>query len=569
MEKQTEYELRQKINYMVSGEIDKQLSKYFEKHKDNVGYLIIYPLIFLEEKFNSSFINPASVEPDRVAISWFINKMLQLSNGLINNENFTYKQEEFRDFTIRYQEIRKMYEDSLFAYHITDMYSFGRYIIREKEVNTYVILYPMVNNKYIKESSYYNNLYDEEQLKKEHEVTNQVLTYLIKYYPYYKEIRGPIPIVPIKEHLSLISRLDKDIDKNLLELCKSRVLVDLEKLGSDVRSNTIDNFDDLVKVIGYLYYLGQVRFYNYQAKDSLHKAKKEDFLISYKKEWLIKKINKETNVSEETVSKYIDYFSFKNVVNGTFIEFPLIEIGETLYLIPSSVMLNDWHFSLVNGHYYKRIDFKNREDTVSKSIINLIANKARKYKNISVGTEKYYEILINKEKKINSDIDIALFDSISNCLLVIECKWKSEIYLPEEDSLKLERAVNKIYKTQISKHQEYLSDKKNIKYVIDSEIVDPENIDILYLIVDKRTQLHVDEKHLLPVYLLLTLLEEHSDYDEEDIFSNDKTINFRELFDEIRSFRTETVYEFLLIPKKINIDGKDLLIEGLNLDYSL
>ena len=94
--------------------------------------------------------------------------------------------------------------------------------------------------------------------------------------------------------------------------------------------------------------------------------------------------------------------------------------------IPSSVILNDFQFSIVNGHYLKQLDFINKDSTVSQSIVDYITNHCKVYKNIIYNTNYCYSVKGKtfNGKPFNSDIDVAIYDKANNCMIIIECKWK-------------------------------------------------------------------------------------------------------------------------------------------------
>lgn len=43
------------------------------------------------------------------------------------------------------------------------------------------------------------------------------------------------------------------------------------------------------------------------------------------------------------------------------LEFPLFEVEDSLVTIPSLILVNDWQFTIINGHYLKNIIISNRE----------------------------------------------------------------------------------------------------------------------------------------------------------------------------------------------------------------
>lgn len=227
-------------------------------------------------------------------------------------------------------------------------------------------------------------------------------------------------------------------------------------------------------------------------------------------------------------------------------------------------MLNDWQFSIVNGHYCKDILFKNRSKTISQTIVNSLINKCLHLTNIVTTQEKYYEFINTEGKVINSDIDFAMYDTSSNTMLVVECKWKDNHYIANDyrkNYIKIQDSLNKIYSEQMSRHEEFLSQHNdNIKSVFkyDERIGSLNSRDIFYLAVDKRSALHIDNKHLLSVYALQYLI---------DKYTENNNLNLNNLITEIKGLRTYVDYQHTdnvvkyVINDDITILSDDLIIE--------
>lgn len=63
------------------------------------------------------------------------------------------------------------------------------------------------------------------------------------------------------------------------------------------------------------------------------------------------------------VDRIVNYFVNKG--NTNLMEFPLFEIEDNIITIPSLFIVNDWQFTVINGHYAKEKVIKNREKTLS------------------------------------------------------------------------------------------------------------------------------------------------------------------------------------------------------------
>ena len=82
----------------------------------------------------------------------------------------------------------------------------------------------------------------------------------------------------------------------------------------------------------------------------------ENYLIDVDKVWLINKIAKVTSTPTEQVERIINYLI--NTGQEHILEFPLFEQEGHIITAPSLLVVNDWQFSIVNGHYYKDIAFE-------------------------------------------------------------------------------------------------------------------------------------------------------------------------------------------------------------------
>ena len=263
-------------------------------------------------------------------------------------------------------------------------------------------------------------------------------------------------------------------------------------------------------------------------------------------------------ISREACMNYIDYFSIDpNIGEGNFTEFPLIKWKEKIIWIPSSVILNDFQFSIVNGHYLKQLDFINKDSTVSQSIVDYITNHCKVYKNIIYNTNYCYSVKGKtfNGKPFNSDIDVAIYDKANNCMIIIECKWKENVYLYRENYVRIQDAFKKIFDNQLGKHQAYLGlASSNISMLFDN-VIDFSSIsglDTLYLFVDKRIQYHDCEnnRHAIPIFILAHLFEKYSENGE---------MNLAKVIEEIRNMNNHVEYERVSLSKTVQIDDITLI----------
>ena len=217
----------------------------------------------------------------------------------------------------------------------------------------------------------------------------------------------------------------------------------------------------------------------------------------------------------------------------------------------SSIVLNDFQFSIVNGHYYKGIRFENKDETVSQSIIDYIVNHVNKYSNILYNTNYVYSVPNEtfKGNPLNSDIDVAMYDKIGKKLLIIECKWKENVYQNRENYIKIEDALKKIYDNQLEKHQTYLErDINRLNELFDNQIdfTREGDVDTLYLFVDKRIQYHDNgtNRHVIPIFMLAYLFENNS---------SKRQLILSDVFSEIREMKSRVRYERIKLKEPVHL----------------
>lgn len=546
-----ENQLREKIVNNIELRIKDGLDKYYEKYKNNIGYLLYYPLMNIEYEFINGKGSFAVGIIEKEQASWFLKEMIY--RGLNIKNIFTFKENEFNYYrNVLSININNMYLDYNLCKEIKDDRSACKSKITKVDDNKYEIITAFVTGKYINTSAYYFGIGDKEQFTINEKIMKKPEEYLLNKYP----------IKNYKKSIRDIRRLKIDIDSELLNLCEMRVDADISKLGPKVSSNIIDNRNNLNKILGFLVYLSEIILmshnlnYLYSKKINI-----ENCLLKFPIQWIINKINKCFGIKKEVIENYLEYLTYLG--QGTLSDFPLIIEKDNIIAIPSLILLNDWQFSITNGHYVKNIEFIRRDKTISKSVVEKIYNKVKEYRNISVVQEKYYEFSDNNGKKVNSDIDIALYDSINNKILVIECKWKDNHYVNDidENYFKIEKSLKDIYNKQLSKHKEFLeSNIENIGFIFDmnKEILNLNKINISYIAIDKRSEYHIDNEHMISLYAFLALCDIYS---EGDILKLDLLIN------DIESAKMEIKYFMVEEPKTFQIEDIKIINDELKYEY--
>ena len=583
MDRQQEYEIRKQLSNFVENKINKQLDKYYLKYKDNKGFLLYYPLTFLENRFFTvpfrfyekykeisheswivNLILPSmykEIIPDRIAITWFIKQMMK--RGYNFKGRFYFDSEEYEEFLYQINSILSMYSDFKNSNEIKLMRTIAKVQIEEVGRNTFQISKPTISDVYAKENIYYYGLDDEEKRKQESLKILELDNYLLQKYNYFMDIMS-CNYTTLRKKIKEIKDLKRNIDLEFYSLCIDRVSVDIDKIGCNFHSEIISNKTELKKIVGAFFYLCEVKLYFCNLLHFLNHEYLHELLIKVNINDLINNINYMTGISQKTIRNCINYFCLDCERDGIFNEFPLIKYNNTIVFIPTSFMMNDFQFSIVNGHYLKNIDIIKRDSTVSQSIVERIINKAQKYSNIVIANNRGYHVkeVLYEGKELQSEIDIALYDKLSNVLLVIECKWKENVYTLYEDYINIESAINKIFKNQLGKHKKFIEmADENINYLFDNsyDIIHREKIShVEYIFLDKRIQLHLQDKHTISEFILLHMFDE---------FSEKNILNLHSLIREIKMLKTDVDYE---IPKECNeiiINDNKYLHNFFKLDY--
>ena len=213
----------------------------------------------------------------------------------------------------------------------------------------------------------------------------------------------------------------------------------------------------------------------------------------------------------------------------------------------------------------KDITINNRKKTISETTENKLYNLLKNIKNVVVAKQVPYSFKDEEGKTNNSDVDFAVWDKKTNTVLVIEAKWIDRHYKDEIDKRygEILRTFNSIYNNQISKHKKFLSRIENINYLFNystDEVVQFETMPtIFYLAVDKRNQMHIEEKHMITEYMMMYFIKENIHDGELDILT---------FWNEISNLRTKFEYiqcsnEFYEIP----VGDDTILVEKADLKW--
>lgn len=500
IEKDVEKDIRTYICELNDKAIESNFIKIRSKYNEFTDFeLLCYALVAIEFEFindsfrlNSKHTNAAT---NKTIIEWFIKMLLK---GNIRKRKFEFNQSKYDKFYGIIVDSTILCANHLLNDRFKQKYGIEKFLIEINEYNEYYFKKPTITDELnCQDNYYYNSALNDE--KKPLIIVNAVFKYIIKG-------NGK----KLKEFLEL-----EEIDYEIYNLCKKNIEVDIDKIGDRFSSEVFRNKNELVSIIGAFVYL-----------TVLNKVENEILSIKpipiYEKpiiinnEKLVSYIRKLVDIDKNRIENIIKYFTIGENQKWAFNEYPLINVQDHILWTPSSFVMNDFQFSIVNGHYEKSIDIFDRDKTVSRKLVDNISNYFGKFKNIVVAKEvKYHDKKhFYKGKELDSDIDIAIYDTISNSVLIIECKWTEKLFYKTAMYEKICKYVKDIYNKQVYKHQYFLNiAEENINYIFnnDERILNRPYYPIIeYIMVDKRVQLNSDNQHLLSEFNLYEIINSNS-----------------------------------------------------------
>lgn len=518
IERDVEKDIREYISDLNNKAIESNFNKIRSKYSDFTDFeLLCYALVAIEFEFiNDSFrldskhINAAT---NKTIIEWFI-KMLLKRN--IKKRKFEFNQSKYDKFYGIIVDNTILCANYLLNDRFKQKYGIEKFLIEINEDNEYYFKRPIIIDELnCKDNYYYNSALNHEE--KPLIIINAIYKYIIN-----GKGNG------LKEFLDL-----KEVDNEIYNLCKKSIEVDIDKIADRFSSEVFKNKNELISIIGAFVYLTVLN----KVENEILSIKpmpiyENPIIVKFEK--LVNYIKKLVDIDTKRIENIIRYFTIGENQKWAFNEYPLINIQNYILWTPSSFVMNDFQFSIVNGHYEKGVNIFDRDKTVSRKLVNNIANYFEQFKNIVVAKEvKYHERNhFYKGKELDSDIDVAIYDTISNSVLIIECKWTEKLFYKNAMYEKICKYVKEIYNKQVYKHQYYLNIKEeNINYVFnnDERILNRPYYPIIeYIMVDKRVQLHSDNQHLLSEFNLYELVNNNSSNGVlklDDVISKIKILN--------------------------------------------
>lgn len=135
-------------------------------------------------------------------------------------------------------------------------------------------------------------------------------------------------------------------------------------------------------------------------------------------------------------------------------------------------------------------------------------------------------------------------------MLIVECKWKENVYINTDDYPHIEDAFRKIYSGQLEKHEYYLNlSPNNISELFNNciDFTSISDLQTMYLFVDKRIQFHnnKENRHAIPIFMLAYLFEKYS--------SNNELV-LKEVMQEILEMQSNIKYESIKLKHPVTIE---------------
>ena len=539
-----ECELLGGLHNIIEKDTDEKIHKWLDSH--NVNYYLLYPLAAIE----LGAIKEAPESMDnlfRRCIATFV-----FSKAKEYGKEFylrKFNTPGLRKFMQSYEkELVPLYQNYRFSREINDINPFSKPRLVQEDKNRYILTTSLVSDVYKEEQFYFAGVDEPQSTEIE---KRQVLDLHLKFWN------------KIVLEQTRIEELQNNVDEGLYGECIKIVEKDLKKWNSKVRSIIFDNPIQLAKVIAYFYYQAMIksiciRIDMQYEEDYINNG--QDCIMILEKEKCIKSISDISGVSERKVGIIVEYLINDGKMN--LLEFPLFEVEDKIITIPSAILVNDWQFTIVNGHYMKHIPIKNREKTISTVTEGRIERTLRGVENIAVAKTKPYSFVDKNGENQCSDIDSAIYDMTRNILLIIEAKRIDKHYKDEIDKRygMILQTLNNIYTKQIEKHKMYLENKDNIDNLFEEDKrynKGMESPQIFYLAVDKRNQLHINDRHMVSEYMLIYFLRKYIKNNQLDL---------EEMWKEIDNLKTKV--EYITISDKyheIPINDATILVEEADL----
>lgn len=539
-----EYELLGGLHCLIDENTEKRIFEWIMKH--NTNYSLLYPLAAVE-------IGAMNCKPEATD-NLFKRCMVGFiySNALKSGKDIFLKKFNIpglKRYLHEYETtLLPLFQNYRFSREINDINPVSKPRLTQVGEKKYQLTTSLVTDKYTEEDFYFYG--EDDPLLSEME-RKQIMNLHGKFWNRIVMQQTPI------------SRLEKIVAEDLYEDCIQIVEKDLNKWESNVRSEVFDSSNQIAKVIAFFYYYALIKSISFRIgtlENEEYIDNADECIMLFDKEKCIQDISNTSKIKIDKTRRIVEYFI--NRGNSNLLEFPLFEIDNKLVTIPSLFLVNDWQFTIVNGHYAKQKNIIKRDKTISESTEKRINKLLQDVENIATVKTKPYSFTDESGDTQCSDIDYGIYDKERNVALIIEAKWINKHYKDEIDKRygKIFETLNNIYSDQISKHQIFLERHENIDWLFQDDVRYVHNDNkptIYYLAIDKRNQMHLGDKHMISEYMLLYFLRKHIISNKLDIIT---------LWNEIN--RLQTKFEYITVSNEfyeIQIGDDIVLVEKSDL----
>ena len=509
-----EYEILGRLHEIIDDDTNLKMKEWLDSH--NVNNYLLYPLAAVElGAINEAPENNANLL--RRCVASFVYAKARENDKSIFIKKFNTP--GFKKYLKAYEsELIPLYQNFRFSREINDINPFSKPRLVQEGNHNYKLTTSLVSDHYREEDFYFYGEDDRQNAEKEQKQTFDL------HIKFWNKI-----VLEQKKY----EELSKYPDIELYNCCIGIIEKDLNKWEARVRSNVFDGPNYLAKVIAYFYYHAMLKSIairiDMDLEDDIFEIGKE-CIMYFDKKTCIDDIVKISGLPKYKVVNVVNYLINDGKMN--LLEFPLFEVEESLVTIPSLILVNDWQFTIINGHYLKKIIITNREKTISTVTEGRIEKALLGVTNVAVAKTVPYSFKDEMGNKLDSDIDYAIYDFTHNKVLIIEAKWIDKHYKDEIDKIyrNIFQTLNSIYTKQIDKHKKFLQKQENIDFLFSNDKNYKKGLpmpEIYYLAVDKRNQMHIGERHMVSEYMLMYFIHKYvseNQIDLEAMWGGDKRI---------------------------------------------
>lgn len=337
-----EYEILGGLHKIIDDDTNLKMKEWLDSH--NVNNYLLYPLAAVE----LGAIKEAPENNEnllRRCVASFVYAKAKENEKSIFIKKFNTP--GFKKYLKSYEsELIPLYQNFRFSREINDINPFSKPRLVQEGDHKYKLTTSLVSDHYREEDFYFYGEDDRKNAEKEQEQTFDL------HVRFWNKI-----VLEQKKY----EELRKYPDMELYNCCIEIIEKDLNKWEARVRSNVFDSPNHLAKVIAYFYYHAMLKSIairiDMDFEEDFFEIGKECIMYFDKKD-CIDDIVKISRLPEHKVVNVVNYLINDGKMN--LLEFPLFEVEDSLVTIPSLILVNDWQFTIINGHYLKNIIISNR-----------------------------------------------------------------------------------------------------------------------------------------------------------------------------------------------------------------